>query len=186
VAFENLRGSTLFRANVSMMLAERLPNAAAIIKKIGRCGIESKIDGFRCQVHVIGSRVEILSRNLERTTSMFPDIADAVRKHLRAQDAVIKGEAVAINESTGEFYPFQITAQRKRKREIEEMAEEFPLTLNVLRSSCLEESGTVQKKYTCDGMDISIPLEWSDPPEGTKSFALVADDPDAPSGTWVH
>ena len=56
----------------------------------------------------------------------------------------------------------------------------------VLRSSCLEESGTIEKKYTCDGMDISIPLEWSDPPEGTQSFALVADDPDAPSGTWVH
>jgi len=56
----------------------------------------------------------------------------------------------------------------------------------VLRSSGLEENGTIDEKYTCDGMDVSIPLNWSDPPEGTKSFALIADDPDAPSGNWVH
>ena len=41
-------------------------------------------------------------------------------------------------------------------------------------------------KYTCDGEDLSPPLGWSDPPEGTKSFALIADDPDASIGTWVH
>jgi Raf kinase inhibitor-like YbhB/YbcL family protein len=41
-------------------------------------------------------------------------------------------------------------------------------------------------KYTCDGPDVSLPLAWSDPPEGTQSVALIADDPDAPGGTWVH
>ncbi|HET9215382.1 MAG TPA: YbhB/YbcL family Raf kinase inhibitor-like protein [Terriglobia bacterium] len=56
----------------------------------------------------------------------------------------------------------------------------------VLRSTSLEQHGVIQKKYTCDGDDISIPLQWSDPPAGTKSFALIADDPDAPGKTWVH
>jgi Raf kinase inhibitor-like YbhB/YbcL family protein len=56
----------------------------------------------------------------------------------------------------------------------------------VLKSSSLKEGEMIDEKYTCDGIDISIPLNWSDPPEGTKSFALTADDPDAPSGTWVH
>jgi Raf kinase inhibitor-like YbhB/YbcL family protein len=56
----------------------------------------------------------------------------------------------------------------------------------VLSSPCLEENGTIDEKYTCDGADVSIPLNWSDPPDGTKSFALIVDDPDAPSGTWVH
>jgi Raf kinase inhibitor-like YbhB/YbcL family protein len=56
----------------------------------------------------------------------------------------------------------------------------------VLTSSRLKENGTIEKKYTCDGDDISIPLQWSDPPPGTKSLALIADDPDAPSKTWVH
>ena len=41
-------------------------------------------------------------------------------------------------------------------------------------------------KYTCEGKDISPRLEWSDVPEGTKSFALSCIDPDAPPGIWVH
>src|SRR5262249_148084 len=46
---------------------------------------------------------------------------------VRARSAIIEGEAVAVNEATGEFHPFQVTAQRKRKYKIEEMAREFPL-----------------------------------------------------------
>jgi Raf kinase inhibitor-like YbhB/YbcL family protein len=41
-------------------------------------------------------------------------------------------------------------------------------------------------KYTCDGLDVSPPLRWSEAPAGTVSFALICDDPDAPGGTWVH
>jgi len=45
---------------------------------------------------------------------------------------------------------------------------------------------SIQAKHTCDGQDISPPLAWTEGPAGTKSFALVSDDPDAPVGTWVH
>jgi DNA ligase 1 len=114
-------------APVRMMLAERLPNAEAIVKRLGRCAVEAKLDGFRCQVHLKSGKVEIFSRNLERTTSMFPDIAEAVAANVSARSAIIEGEAVAVNEATGEFHPFQVTAQRKRKYKIEEMAREFPL-----------------------------------------------------------
>jgi Raf kinase inhibitor-like YbhB/YbcL family protein len=44
----------------------------------------------------------------------------------------------------------------------------------------------IPKEHTCDGSDISPPLSWSGVPEGTKSLALICDDPDAPVGTWVH
>ncbi len=46
--------------------------------------------------------------------------------------------------------------------------------------------GTIPKKFTCDGSDVSPPLAWSGAPPGTHSFALIVDDPDAPVGTWVH
>ena len=46
--------------------------------------------------------------------------------------------------------------------------------------------GPIPRKYTCDGEDISPPLQWSSAPQDTQSFALIADDPDAPIGTWVH
>jgi DNA ligase 1 len=126
-----LGGLKKFKAHVGapvrMMLAERLSNAEAIVKRLGRCAVEAKLDGFRCQVHLRGRKVEIFSRNLERTTDMFPDIAEAVVASVRARSAIIEGEAVAVNEASGEFHPFQVTAQRKRKYKIEEMAREFPL-----------------------------------------------------------
>ena len=53
-------------------------------------------------------------------------------------------------------------------------------------SSAFEEGGMIPPKYTCDGADISPPLRWDAAPEGTKSIALISDDPDAPMGTWVH
>lgn len=55
-----------------------------------------------------------------------------------------------------------------------------------LSTSVFDHNGTIPKKYTCDGDDPSPPLRWSDPPAGTKSLALIMDDPDAPPGTWVH
>lgn len=55
-----------------------------------------------------------------------------------------------------------------------------------LISSVFIEGETIPVKHTCDGKDVSPPLSWSGAPEGTKSFALICDDPDAPMGTWVH
>jgi Raf kinase inhibitor-like YbhB/YbcL family protein len=55
-----------------------------------------------------------------------------------------------------------------------------------LTSTAFREGAAVPKAYTGDSKDASPPLEWGTPPEGTRSFALVADDPDAPRGTWVH
>jgi len=55
-----------------------------------------------------------------------------------------------------------------------------------LTSSAFAEGQAIPRHYTCDGPNVSVPLDWSDPPAGTESFALIADDPDAPGGTWVH
>ena len=46
--------------------------------------------------------------------------------------------------------------------------------------------GAIPKGYTCDGADTSPDLSWSGAPAGVHSFALIADDPDAPVGTWTH
>lgn len=114
---------------IRMAAAERLPTAEEIVKKIGRCAAEVKLDGFRLQIHKRGETVETFSRNLERTTPMFPEIIEGVRQQIRAREAIFEGEALAINEETGELYPFQVTVQRKRKHGVEEMAREYPLVL---------------------------------------------------------
>jgi Raf kinase inhibitor-like YbhB/YbcL family protein len=55
-----------------------------------------------------------------------------------------------------------------------------------ITSTSFTNGGDIPKKFTCDGADVSPELSWTDAPAGTKSFALIADDPDAPSGTWTH
>jgi Raf kinase inhibitor-like YbhB/YbcL family protein len=55
-----------------------------------------------------------------------------------------------------------------------------------INSTAFAEGQPIPDKYTCAGPDVSPLLTWSDAPAGTKSFALIADDPDAPMGTWVH
>jgi Raf kinase inhibitor-like YbhB/YbcL family protein len=55
-----------------------------------------------------------------------------------------------------------------------------------LTSMAFAEGQLTPTKYTCDGADVSPPLQWSEVPLGTKNFALICDDPDAPVGTWVH
>ncbi|MEJ2715804.1 MAG: YbhB/YbcL family Raf kinase inhibitor-like protein [Deltaproteobacteria bacterium] len=53
-------------------------------------------------------------------------------------------------------------------------------------SPAFENGGMIPRKYTCDGNNISPALRWSGIPRGTKSIAVITDDPDAPRGTFVH
>jgi Raf kinase inhibitor-like YbhB/YbcL family protein len=55
-----------------------------------------------------------------------------------------------------------------------------------LTSMAFADGEPIPMRYTCDGADVSPPLQWSEVAPGTKSFALICDDPDAPVGTWVH
>lgn len=55
-----------------------------------------------------------------------------------------------------------------------------------IESSSFKLGQSISQKYTCEGADSSPELRWSNPPAGTKAFALIVDDPDAPAGIWVH
>jgi len=112
---------------IRMALCERLSSPEEIIAKIGRCALEAKYDGFRCQIHKMKDRIEIFSRNLERTTLMFPEIVQAAKRQIKVETLIFEGEALAYQEATGELLPFQVTIQRKRKHGIEDIAKEYPL-----------------------------------------------------------
>ncbi|MEF9438016.1 MAG: YbhB/YbcL family Raf kinase inhibitor-like protein [Candidatus Mariimomonas ferrooxydans] len=77
------------------------------------------------------------------------------------------------------------SCEKKEEKRVLETKGEPKMEIKV-KSSAFEHGGMIPSKYTCDGDDISPPLSWEGVPEGTKSIALISDDPDAPMGTWVH
>lgn len=112
--------------------AERLPDAKSIFEKLGKCVAQPKLDGFRLQVHINKTHtkheVHFFSRNLQDMSEMFPDLK-AAALHLDVKTLVAEGEAISYDVETGTFLPFQETVKRRRKYDIEKMAENFPLKL---------------------------------------------------------
>lgn len=76
------------------------------------------------------------------------------------------------------IYPVSCDSQSKQKGD-------DPMALQV-SSTAFDEGGMIPSKFTCDAENVSPHLKWSGAPENTESYALIADDPDAPGKTWVH
>jgi len=124
---------------IRMMLAQRLSTPEETMEKLGRCSAEYKLDGERFQIHKMGGSVQIFSRRLENITGMYPDAVEYALKQVRAGEAILEGEAVAMDSDTGEMKPFQTLMQRRRKYRIEEMMEKFPVA--VFLFECLYADG---------------------------------------------
>ncbi len=124
---------------IRVELAERAESVDAILKRLGRCQVEPKYDGFRCQVHKDGDDVSIFTRNLENATDMFPEIIEATRRQIKPRRAIFEGEAVSFDPETGKFHSFQVTVQRKRKHLVE--VKELELPLRLMAFDCLYRDG---------------------------------------------
>ena len=115
-------------APIRVMAAQRLSNAEEIIEKLGgQCSAEYKLDGERFQIHKDGDVVNIFSRRLENITHMYPDAVKLTIEHIKVDQAIIEGEAVAYNPDNGDDMPFQTLMQRRRKYKIEEMMAKIPV-----------------------------------------------------------
>lgn len=121
---------TLFKP-IRPMLAERVTNAKEALERMeGRAAVEYKLDGERVQIHKGKDRAELFSRRLEKITSHYPDVAKAAMS-IKAKDAIMEGEVVAINPQTEEYLPFQELMHRRRKHGVEEAMENYPVIINL-------------------------------------------------------
>jgi DNA ligase-1 len=112
------------------MLAERLGSPEEILEKLGgKCIAEYKYDGERIQAHKKENQVTLFSRRLEDITDQYPDVTDLFRKYVKAKDAIIEAECVAIDPDTKEMKPFQELMHRRRKYGIKKAMEEYPVSL---------------------------------------------------------
>jgi DNA ligase 1 len=113
------------------MLAERVRTAEEILDKMnGIAAAEFKIDGERVQIHTGSDKTEIFSRRLENITAHYPDIVRSVNK-IRSKNIILEAEVVAIEESTGEYLPFQELMHRRRKYNVSDAVERYPISLNL-------------------------------------------------------
>ncbi|MCJ8307251.1 MAG: ATP-dependent DNA ligase [Nitrosopumilus sp.] len=127
------------------MLADRVKSEDEAIEKMGdNFAAEYKLDGERVQIHIEGEKVELFSRSLEKISNYYPDIIENIPKIIQADNVILEAEAVAINENTGEFLPFQELMHRRRKYKIEKAVTQYPITVNFFDvlyyngKSCLE------------------------------------------------
>jgi DNA ligase-1 len=112
------------------MLAERLNDPVEILSKVGgQALVDYKYDGERAQIHKKGNEVYIFSRRLENITKQYPDVRDYVKDYINTDEVIIEGEIVAVDKESGDILPFQELMHRKRKNDIHEAVEEYPVNV---------------------------------------------------------
>ncbi len=119
---------------IQVMLALKVDAIEEAFETVGKpAAVEFKYDGFRIQAHKDEKgNVRLFTRRLEDVTKQFPDVAEFVRKNVRAKSFIIDSEAVGYSRKSGKYLPFQSISQRiKRKHDIEKMSSDFPVELNV-------------------------------------------------------
>jgi len=134
---------------IRMMLAQRLSTPEETVDKLGgRCSAEYKLDGERFQIHKKGVDIQVFSRRLENITHMYPDAVEMARTHIKAGEAIVEGEAVAVDPETGEMRPFQTLMQRRRKYRIREMMEKFPIAVFLFECLYIDGEDLTLDPYT--------------------------------------
>ena len=118
---------------IKVMLAQKVKNIKEGFDAVGKpCAIEYKYDGFRMVIHKKGNEIKLFTRKLENVTKQFPEVADFIRKYVKADSSILDSEAVGYDKKTKEYKSFQHISQRiRRKYDIEKMQEELPVEVNV-------------------------------------------------------
>ncbi len=134
---------------VNPMLAQRTESVEEILKRMkGKCAFEIKLDGIRIQVHKDDDEIFLFTRRMEDYTKMFPDILDSLRKSIRLKRAIVDGELVAIDKSTGKPMPFQEVLKRRRKYEVKEAAKQIPVEIHLFDILLSEDGMLMNESYT--------------------------------------
>jgi len=118
---------------LKVMLAQKVTTVEDAFETVGRpAALEYKYDGFRMQIHKNNDEVTIYTRRLENVTAQFPEVKKYVLDNVRAKTCILDCEAAGYDSKTRKYTPFQSISQRiKRKYDIEKLARELPVELNI-------------------------------------------------------
>ncbi len=133
---------------VNPMLAQRSENIDKILERMnGKASFEMKLDGIRIQPHKKEDEIFLFTRRMEDYTSKFPDLKEPTIEAIQTKKAIVDGELVAINKETGKPMPFQEVLRRRRKYDIEKVAEEIPVQVYLFDVLLSGEETMIEKPY---------------------------------------
>lgn len=133
---------------IKPMLAQMAENVEEALKEHrGKTAFEYKLDGARIQIHKLGDEVRIFSRRLTDVTASLPEIVEIVRKEVKAREAILEGEIIAVNE-TGNPLPFQHLMRRfRRVHRIEDVSKRIPVKLYLFDLIYFDGQSLIDKPY---------------------------------------
>ncbi len=131
------------------MLAQKVDTAAEGIEEMkGKASFQFKYDGMRVQIHKNKDKIIVFTRRLDNITKQFPELVEAAKKCIKAETAIIEGEAVGVDPKTKKPQPFQKLSQRiKRKYGIEEMQKQIPVEMNVFDLLYVNKTNMLDAPY---------------------------------------
>ena len=140
-------GFQVFRP-VKLMLAQVASDVDEALKEHGgKASFEYKYDGARVQIHKQGSEVRVFSRRLTDVTRSLPEVVEAVKTNIEADEAILEGEVVAV-DNVGSPIPFQHLMRRfKRVHKVEDMAEKIPVKLYLFDVLYLNGKSLISRPY---------------------------------------
>jgi len=133
---------------IKPMLAQMAENVEEALKEHrGKTAFEYKLDGARIQIHKLGDEVRIFSRRLTDVTASLPEIVEIVRKEVKAKEAILEGEVIAVNE-VGNPLPFQHLMRRfRRVHGIEDVSKRIPVKLYLFDLIYFDGQSLIDKPY---------------------------------------
>ncbi len=134
---------------IKVMLAQKVVDVKEGFETVGTpCALEYKYDGFRMIIGKEGDTIIIHTRRLENVTTQFPDVIERIKNNVDAHSCIIDCEAVGYDSKSGKYVPFQQISQRiRRKYDIEKLAEEIPVELNIFDILYYNGESTIQKPF---------------------------------------
>lgn len=113
----------------------------------GKTALEFKLDGARIQIHMANGDVKIFSRRLTDVTKSLPEVVDLARSEVRAREAILEGEVIAVND-VGKPMPFQHLMRRfKRIHDIDEVARNVPVELYLFDILYVDGESVIRSPY---------------------------------------
>ena len=157
------------------MLCERLSSPEEILEKLGgKCIADYKYDGERIQAHKKGNEVTLFSRRLENISDQYPDAVKLFSEYVKAEEAILEAECVAIDPDTSEMRPFQELMHRRRKYEVAKAMEEYPVSLFMFDTLYVDGKDLTLESYRVRREMLKSVVEESDRVKIAKS--IITDD----------